>query len=189
MSKWIEIIRQEWNAKIPHVPNNYEPTLIHIDKGMLMSRLLWEEWTELKTAKGDLEGGIIPIADALGDLSYLLYGMAAQYGLDPVWNGSDTGFDFDIPDTINELMVCVRSNNLKGIRESMKQLENLIRVEAVSYGLECEMDKIIDSVHQSNLTKLCDGELLVREDGKIMKNKETFKEPDFSFLDGFKIAS
>jgi hypothetical protein len=187
--KWIETIRTEWNMRIPGLPNNYEATLIHQDSGMLMAKLLWEEWTELKAAKADLDGGIEPVADALGDLSYLLYGSVAQYGFSNEWDNCDEGFDFDIPDTINELMMCIKANDLRGIRKELKSLELLVKVEATSYGLEGYMDDILDAVHTSNFSKLCDGELLMREDGKILKNKETFKEPDFKFLADLKLSA
>ena len=120
----IEIIRQEWNANVG-VPMNEEPTLIHQDEGKLMFHLMYEELLEFKNAIES--GNIVEIADALGDIQYLLNGTVNQYGLHGAW------------------------------------------------------DQIQREIHESNMTKLIDGKLVKREDGKVLK-PDTYVRPDLEWL-------
>lgn len=85
----IEKIRKEWNPLVG-VPENDKPTIIHRDKSILMVKLLLEEVYELKDAIQDPnlndEERIIAIADAHGDIDYLLKGSLNQHGLHKVHN-------------------------------------------------------------------------------------------------------
>jgi predicted HAD superfamily Cof-like phosphohydrolase len=79
----IKKIRKEWNAKCD-VPMNDTPTLLHQDNGQLMARLIYEEVLELMDAiKTD---DLIEVADALGDINYLVLGTVNQYGLHGCWD-------------------------------------------------------------------------------------------------------
>jgi NTP pyrophosphatase (non-canonical NTP hydrolase) len=116
----INKIREEWNAKVD-VPMNDKPTLIHQDQSILMFKLMYEELLEYRDAiqKGD----IVEIADALGDIQYLLNGTVNQHGLQDHWS------------------------------------------------------QVQEEIHRSNLTKLVDGKLIKREDGKVLK-PDTYERPN-----------
>lgn len=58
--------------KRPHIPP--------IEVSKLRERLIQEEFQELVTAME--EADIVEVADALGDLLYVIYGTAISYGLD-----------------------------------------------------------------------------------------------------------
>lgn len=120
----VKKIRQEWNSKVG-VPMNEKPTLIHLDSAMLMFHLLNEELLEYRNAVQSND--LIEIADALGDIQYLLNG------------------------TVNQ------------------------------FGLHNHFDKIQEEIHRSNMTKLVDGKLHMREDGKVLK-PSTYEKPDLTFI-------
>ena len=177
--KWIDKIQKEWNAKIPHVQINKSPELIHVDKGMLMSKLIYEEYTELK--KSIEENDIVEIADAVGDMLYLIYGTASQYGFQKIWQTSNPDPINTIEQEINELMRCIRGSALYGVLESLRTLEFLAKKEATIAGIHHEIDNILTEIHSSKLSKLTDGKLKLRDDGKILK-PDTFVAPDLTFL-------
>ena len=74
----IEKIRNEWNANCD-VPMNDTPTLLHQDQGQLMAKLIYEEVLELMEAIRNDD--IVEVADALGDINYLVLGTVNQYGM------------------------------------------------------------------------------------------------------------
>lgn len=63
------------------LPRNAAPTLdVAPELAALRLRLLAEESRELADAIGD--GDLVAIADALGDITYVLFGTAITYGID-----------------------------------------------------------------------------------------------------------
>ncbi len=58
---------------------NENPTLISKPSADLHARLLQEELDELKEAQ--IKGNLVEVADALGDIMYLVLGAAIEYGL------------------------------------------------------------------------------------------------------------
>ena len=79
----INKVREEWNAKAD-VPMNDKPTLIHVDQAMLMFKLIYEELLEYRDAVKDND--LIEIADALGDMQFLIDGAVNQHGLQSKWD-------------------------------------------------------------------------------------------------------
>jgi predicted HAD superfamily Cof-like phosphohydrolase len=63
-----------------------KPTLIPDERGDLRADLIYEEWEEYGVALDD--GDLVEIADALGDLLYVVFGAAIEHGIDlePVFN-------------------------------------------------------------------------------------------------------
>jgi len=137
MKNFSKVIRSEWNKPVREaqieqghpspVEANAKPTDIHRDAGMLMHNLIYEELCEFRHAlqDEDLEPSerLVEVADALGDMFYLLMGTASQYGLHEIF------------------------------------------------------ESIIDEIHSSNLTKLTNGKVKLREDGKVLK-PSTFRKPE-----------
>jgi len=89
MKNYAKIIAEKWNpivraAQIKNGHNapvevNDKPTLIHQDASMLMARLIYEENLELMDAIREKD--LIEVADALGDILFLAFGLTAQFGL------------------------------------------------------------------------------------------------------------
>lgn len=69
----------EFHEKFGH-PVFETPGLIPDDRADLRWNLIYEELTELEYAQG--EDDLVEIADALGDLLYVVYGAALEYGID-----------------------------------------------------------------------------------------------------------
>lgn len=64
------------------------------------------------------------------------------------------------------------------IADIAKELADLVYVvygTALAYGIP--LDKVIEEVHRSNMTKVVDGSVIRREDGKILK-PETYEPAD-----------
>lgn len=61
-------------------PVGDRPALISPDRASLRRALIAEELDEL--AEAQLMGDLVAIADALGDLAYVVYGAAIEYGID-----------------------------------------------------------------------------------------------------------
>ncbi len=65
--------------KLFDVPIGTHPKLLNLSAAKRREQLIEEEWVELIEAR-EL-GNIIEIADALGDLLYVVYGAAIEYGI------------------------------------------------------------------------------------------------------------
>lgn len=61
-------------------PAAFQPTLIPDERGGLRGKLIAEELNEYLDAV--IAGDLIEIADALGDLAYVVYGSAVEHGID-----------------------------------------------------------------------------------------------------------
>lgn len=61
-------------------PINDNPTLLDYDKAIFRTKLIGEELCELQDAID--EQNIVKIADALGDLLYVVYGSGVSFGID-----------------------------------------------------------------------------------------------------------
>lgn len=72
-----------------------------------------------------------------------------------------------------------------GIEQRAKELADILYTvlgTIITEGLQDEIEKVFDAVHESNMSKLgADGKPVVRADGKILKGPN-YKEPDLSFL-------
>lgn len=72
---------------------NYKPTVPSLDEALLRAKLIFEEYEEFEEAQyhskhPGREELLVEVADALGDLLYVVYGAAVTYGIDlePVFN-------------------------------------------------------------------------------------------------------
>lgn len=69
-------------------------------------------------------------------------------------------------------------------RHRAKELADILYVvfgTIVSEGLQSDIERVFEEVHNSNMSKLENGKPLKREDGKFLKGKD-YKEPDLSFI-------
>ena len=63
--------------------------------------------------------------------------------------------------------------------KEMADLQYVLSGLAITYGID--LNKAVERVHESNMSKLADGKPLLREDGKILKGPNYF-EPDMTDL-------
>jgi Uncharacterized protein conserved in bacteria len=71
---------------------------------------------------------------------------------------------------------------LQAVAKELADIAYTLLGTVVSHGLQDEFERIFDTVHQSNMSKLdADGNPIYRADGKILKS-DRYHEPDLSFL-------
>lgn len=58
-------------------------------------------------------------------------------------------------------------DDLENVAKELADIIYIVCGTAASYGIP--LDKVFDEVHKSNLSKLVDGKVLRREDGKVLK--------------------
>ncbi len=63
-----------------NLPAGERPELLTDDRAELNDDLIAEEFDELQSAWA--AGDLVEVADALGDLAYVVYGAAIEYGID-----------------------------------------------------------------------------------------------------------
>ena len=109
------------------VEYNSKPTLISKTEWGLRDKLMIEELDEYYDACE--QGDLVEVADALGDMLYILCG------------------------TI------------------------------LAHGMQYKIKEVFNEIHKSNLSKLEDGKVLRRADGKVLKGKDYFKPNIKAILD------
>ena len=117
MKKQIEQVK-EFN-KVFGIEHNNTPSLISKEEWRLRDDLMEEELNEYCDAC--VYGNLTEVADALGDMLYILCG------------------------TI------------------------------LAHGMQDKITEVFDEIHRSNMSKIEDGVVLRREDGKVLKGKNYFK--------------
>ena len=179
----INKIRTEWNAKLG-VSMTEKPRLLHIDQGMIMDKLFYEEYLEYEHALDESKADkrLIGIADALGDMTYLLYGTINQYGFHQDWilrakAVSNRSMNFHI----NELMTNIRKGLIVSIRCNLENIDSLIMDLWCVHNLVNYRDAVMEEIHRSNLTKLVGGKGFMKNDGKILK-PASYQSPDLKFI-------
>lgn len=77
-----------------------------------------------------------------------------------------------IAEELDELAVGIEHNNLTEIADALTDLLYVIYGAGHAFGID--LNKCFDEVHRSNMSKLEDGKVIYREDGKVMKGKDYF---------------
>lgn len=70
-----------------------------------------------------------------------------------------------------------KNNNLIEIVDAIVDMQYILDGIKLAHGIQDSFDVLFDEVHQSNMSKLENGKVLKRNDGKILKGKNYF-EPD-----------
>jgi len=74
---------------------------------------------------------------------------------------------------LHEVVMAMREEPLENIAKELADLLYVVYGTIGAYGLSDRMEQIFDEVHRSNMSKLGpDGQLLQREDGKVLKGPE-----------------
>jgi predicted HAD superfamily Cof-like phosphohydrolase len=72
-----------------------------------------------------------------------------------------------LEEEFKEYMDAEQKLDLVGIADALADIIYIACGTAVSYGIP--LDKVFEEVHRSNMSKLVDGKVIRREDGKILK--------------------
>lgn len=172
------VVRDTPNARVP--------------EARLRFRLIKEEFGELLDAIEDCD--IIELADALGDIEYVVVGASLVFGIgESVLNMFDEvnealingTFDLETNPLIlregHEIMLKdvrdqILTNDIEALVESFASILALVAHTADHYDIDLE--GVIDAVHTSNMTKLGeDGKPIFREgDRKVLKGPN-YKTP------------
>jgi len=107
-NKWIKYVKKF--HELYNVPINDKPTFVK-NRVQLRLDLIQEEYLEL--CEACFSEDLIEVADALGDLIYVVIGMSLEFGI--------------------------------------------------------PLEKVLDEIQKSNLSKLDNGKVIRREDGKVLK--------------------
>lgn len=156
-----------------------------VPEARLRFRLIKEEFGELLDAIEDCD--IIEVADALGDIEYVVVGAALVFGIaaqvtqmfrevdESLLDGAldletnpltlKEGHELMLKDIRNQIL----TNDTEALIESLASVLALVRYTADHY--ELDIDRVINAIHTSNMTKLGeDGKPIFREgDRKVMK--------------------
>lgn len=130
--------------------------------------LIEEELEELEAAKT-----IIDVADALGDLVYVIEGAMLIYNVKPTLtlNPYDTVLDLNM----DEHFLAEGIANMWVALEQWSLSRMLNEVEFMAAQCGIPLKKVVDEIHASNMSKLgADGKPIYREDGKVLKGPNYF---------------
>lgn len=80
-----------------------------------------------------------------------------------------------VEEEAKEVLEAIDANDVEDIAKELADLVYIAYGTAITYGIP--LDKVLREVHRSNMTKVVDGEVLRREDGKILK-PESYEPAD-----------
>ena len=88
-----------------------------------------------------------------------------------------------LQEEVEEYFEAEQNNDIVGVADALADIIYIACGTAVSYGIP--LDKIFEEVHRSNMSKLVEGKVVRREDGKILK-PEGWTGPDVKGILGVK---
>jgi len=159
----------------------------------LRKKLLNEEFNEYLHAMATYNR--VEIADALGDMTYILFGTLISYGIEinEYFNTIDSFLLESEGLSLDEIFINTKKsiitafdiyidsedqNDLDKIRNSLSDL--LFNIEVASRVYNIPLEDVFNEIHRSNMSKLDDnGKPIYREDGKVLKGKN-YSPPDIS---------
>lgn len=156
-----------------------EPTLPSQEVRDLRTNLIQEELFEYCDAFD--ADDIIEMADALGDLLYVLAGAALTYGVaaldEPIWSPYEGMAPAEngatcFPDLLREDFAAYQraeeSGDLQQIQFAICHF--MVEIYGIARQQSVPINAVFREIHRSNMSKLMpDGSVLRRADGKVMK--------------------
>ena len=96
--------------------------------------------------------------------------------LDEYYDSANCGWDFEN---------CCEAPDIDKVEQAdaIGDMLYLVFGAVIDAGLEDKIEAIFDEIHKSNLSKLEDGKVLRRSDGKVLKGKNYFKPNIKAILD------
>jgi predicted HAD superfamily Cof-like phosphohydrolase len=77
-----------------------------------------------------------------------------------------------IAEELDELAVAIEDEDLTEIADALTDLLYVVYGAGHAFGID--LNKCFDEVHRSNMSKLEDGKVILRDDGKVLKGKDYF---------------
>lgn len=173
---------KEFNT-IYEVPTSDVPTT-RVTADKLRYDLIAEEFGELLEAYENFD--LVEIADALGDIQYVVHGAIDVFGLEEtvtnLQNGPSSGHTRNLFDPSQQEfhLVCLKDAILRNQTTAVARvLLNILRdLDAAADGFSIDLKYVVACIHKSNLTKLNEDGTVKRrpEDNKVLKGPN-YKEP------------
>lgn len=76
---------------------------------------------------------------------------------------------------LSEYLEACKNNDLVEIVDAIVDMQYVLNGFIVAHGLQKHFNELFNEVHSSNMSKLENGKVLKRQDGKILKGKNFFK--------------
>jgi predicted HAD superfamily Cof-like phosphohydrolase len=147
--------------------------------------LIDEEFGELGEAIENFD--VVEIADALGDIEYVVDGAVLVFGLEELskgyegedsWHSREDGVASETTRQLllEDLKKAILRNNADNAAYVLQVIRTETRKAAAYFNID--LDYVVNAIHKSNLTKLGEnGEVIRRpEDNKVLKGPN-YKEP------------
>jgi predicted HAD superfamily Cof-like phosphohydrolase len=137
-------------------------------------------------------GDFVEIVDALADILYVVYGAGITHGIDidairahlvgpsvlfasavPVLDAPGAlEVLINVEARVAEYVAAVEAGNIIFVGLALAEIVDAVYHAAAVHGVD--VDDVLEEVQRSNLSKLEDGKVLLREDGKVLKGKYFF---------------
>jgi len=147
----------------------FDPQAIRDTPGMAEKKyfdfrinFLMEELDEL--IKASRENNVVEIADALGDIRYVLYGMALNFGysFDILTDVLLVNYNMPMKYYVDVMAMCIdnmqrdyNGEELWFIAKDISDLDSVLTIAEAAAGLTDAMPAVIAEIHRSNMTKCC----------------------------------
>jgi predicted HAD superfamily Cof-like phosphohydrolase len=168
---------------------------VRVREAKLRFELIREEFEELADAYDAVD--IVEVADALGDIRYVVIGAAQVFGLTHMvhdfYKGNTESYEGNLlsrevqKELLGYLRAAIIRNDTEGTAVVLSTMLQCVDQAAAYLGIDLEA--IVTAIHASNMSKLTDdGKVIRREtDNKVLKCEKNYKAPtaDIERLLGF----
>jgi predicted HAD superfamily Cof-like phosphohydrolase len=158
---------------------------VRLPEAKLRYELIREEFEELVKAYEEVD--IVELADALGDIKYVVIGAAQVFGIthqvstiakniEEVYEGQILNLEVQ-KEILGYLRIAILRNDPEGTANVLATMLKLVDDGAAHFGLD--LSEIVTAIHKSNMSKLPDdGKVIRREsDNKVLKCEKNYKAP------------
>jgi predicted HAD superfamily Cof-like phosphohydrolase len=152
---------------------------VRVREAKMRFGLIQEEFDELALAYKEVD--IVELADALGDIRYVVVGAAQVFGLthqvSSIYKNTDEDYENQLlnedvqKEILQYLRLAILRNDTEGTASVLATMLKLVDDAAVWFNIN--LDEVVTAIHESNMTKLGkDGEVIRREgDNKVLKGE------------------
>lgn len=167
---------------------------VRVREAKLRFELIREEFEELTKAYNEVD--IVEVADALGDIRYVVIGAAQVFGLThqvhDIYKSNTESYEGSLlsveiqKEILQLLRLGILRNDPEGVATVLATMLQLVDQSAEF--LRIDLPEIVTAIHKSNMSKLtADGKVIRRpEDNKVLKG-ELYETPtsEIEYLLGF----